>query len=59
MTLLFHSYRLCEEIVSALLRVQAGGKANPELQIPDFLCSGFERPNKKIAIKEKQTRFDQ
>ena len=45
--------------MSALLRVQAGGKANPELQISDFLCSWFERPNKKIAIKEKQTRFDQ
>ena len=45
--------------LTALLRVQAGGKANLELQIPDFLCSGFERPNKKMAIKEKQTQCDQ
>ena len=45
--------------MSALFLVQVGGKANPELTIPDFLCSGFERPDKKRAIKDKQTRFDQ
>ena len=30
---------------------------NPQSTIPDFLCSQFERPNKKEAVKEKQTRF--
>jgi hypothetical protein len=37
----------------------AGGKDTntTATAIPDFLCSDFERPDKKTAIKDKQTRF--
>ncbi len=41
--------------MSALLQMQACGKANSELSVPDFLCRGYERPDKNKAIKEKQT----
>lgn len=31
----------------------------PESAIPGYLCSEFERPNKKDAIKKRQTWFAQ
>jgi len=48
-----------QELMSALLLLQAEGKVDPELPVPDFMCSKFERPDKKRATKEKQTRFGQ
>lgn len=43
--------------MAELFEVFAGGKAPNTTNIPEFLCSGFERPNKKEAVKDKQTRF--
>lgn len=44
--------------MTELLEVFAtGGNATSTDAIPDFLCSEFERPDKKKAVKEKQTRF--
>ena len=46
--------------MSELLVVHASGTTNTsELATPGFLCSEFEKPDKKEAIKEKQTRFMQ
>lgn len=35
----------------------AGGRATDTTAIPDFFCSEFERPDKKKAIDERETRF--
>lgn len=44
--------------MSELLRVFANDDCEPDTDpVPDFLCSQYHRPNKKDAIKEKQTRF--
>ncbi len=47
-----------KELFDELLEVfAAGGRGPNTTEIPDFLCSGFELPNKEDAVKEKQTRF--
>ena len=44
-----------KELMSELLVVHASGTdSNSDLTVPDFLCSEFDRPDKK-AIIEKQT----
>lgn len=49
-----------KELMSELLVVFSNGKANTTgSSIPDSLCSEFDRPDKKKAIEEKQTRFTQ
>jgi len=56
---LLHSTGCIKDLMLELLRVhddemQQHTSRNSE---PDFLCSQYHRPNKKDAIKEKQTRF--
>lgn len=48
-----------DELLSELMDIHhAGGNlAQASLPIQEFLCSKFTRPNKKEAVKEKQTRF--
>ena len=46
-----------EDLMSALMKIVTAGKVTDAAIIPDFLCSEFERPDKKNAIQEKQTRF--
>lgn len=46
-----------KELMSELLEVFASGRQETTLTVTDSLCSEFQRPNKKTAIKEKQTRF--
>ena len=46
--------------MSELLKVRhddISGNSQYDSTIPDYLCSEFEKPDKKEAIKEKQTRF--
>ena len=43
--------------MAELFEVFAGGKTSNSTDIPEFLCSEFDRPNKKEAVKDKQTRF--
>ena len=46
-----------KDLMSELLDVFAAGKSNNMPTIPNFLSTEFERPNKAIAIKDRQTRF--
>ena len=49
-----------KELLSELLVVHASGAdSNSDLTVSDFLCSEFDRQDKKKAIIEKQTRFVQ
>jgi len=55
--LFYHFYSgYVKELMSELFTVFTAGKA-AKSPTPDFLCSDFDRPNKKKAIKDKQTRF--
>ena len=41
-----------------LFEVFAAGSSDLKTSdIPEFLCSGFQWPNKQKAVKDKQTRF--
>ena len=46
-----------DELMSELMNIH---RAESNIGLPmmqEFLCSKFIRPNKKEAVKEKQTRF--
>ncbi len=56
---LLQLFYLQNELIVELLEVSiTAGNTGLTTDIPGFLCSEFERPDKKIAIKDKQTRYN-
>ena len=55
--LFFYFAGYVKDLMCELLEVVAMGKVQPTPDVPDFLCSQFQRPEKITAIKDRQTRF--
>ena len=55
--LIYFSTGYVQDLMDELLEVCDAGETSSPVAVPDFLCSEFERPDKKIAVMHKQSRF--